>query len=313
MFTPHASTVVLTFSSPRLSLLTLASPTFGPWTSPLFLLSHRSVTSTITHSYHRRLKLQHASQGSTSALGDGQRHQEEQDNPRGRTRLWNHVGHPSSGTSSWLTVTLCSFSGVAYALSTNPEQISVVSRWKGELYYQTKDKQKVPSVIAYDKSGQPAAWGYEIQYSHTPLKWLKLLLVEEDELPSHLSSSAEYKSLKKQVKALCKSPVAIIGDYLRLLWAHAWSQIKAALGETFVEACKLKIVVTLPAIWSPCAQQRMREAIQVAGIAGRAEDQHVSLDFVSEPEAAILASLKSMRNREDVEVSRGSMLSAAAC
>ncbi|KAI6777814.1 uncharacterized protein J7T54_000404 [Emericellopsis cladophorae] len=138
------------------------------------------------------------------------------------------------------------FSGVAYALSTNPQQISIVSRWKGELYYQTKDKQKVPRVIAYDKSGQPIAWGYEIQYSHTPLKWLKLLLVEEDELPSHLSSSAEYKSLKKQIKALQKSPVTIIGDYLRLLWAHAWSQIKAALGESFFEACKIKIVVTLP-------------------------------------------------------------------
>ncbi|KAG9256950.1 uncharacterized protein F5Z01DRAFT_671400 [Emericellopsis atlantica] len=163
------------------------------------------------------------------------------------------------------------------------------------------DKQKVPSVIAYDKSGQPAAWGYEIRYSHTPLKWLKLLLVEEDELPPHLSSSAEYKSLKKQVKALRKSPVTIIGDYLRLLWAHAWSQIKVSEGESFVEACKLKIVVTLPAIWSPCAQQRMREALQVAGIAGRADDHHVSLDFVSEPEAAILASLKSMGSREDVE------------
>lgn len=75
--------------------------------------------------------------------------------------------------------------------------------------------------------------------------------MEEEDLPSHLSSSAEYKSLRKQVQELGKSPVAIIGDYLHLLWAHAWNQIKMAEGEVFVEPCKLKIVVTLPAIWSP--------------------------------------------------------------
>jgi molecular chaperone DnaK (HSP70) len=67
----------------------------------------------------------------------------------------------------------------------------------------------------------------------------------------------------------------------------------------------LEVVITLPAIWPHYAQARMRKAARDAGIL----DDHVAgpttLRFISEPEAAAIATLQDMTDRPDIKVCAG--------
>lgn len=195
-----------------------------------------------------------------------------------------------------------SYSGVAWARSTRPGLIQVVSGWDGQMYHQAREKEKVPSLLCYDSAGKPATWGYSVAPPDKQLKWFKLLLIDDTDLPQHLKASNELQGIRNYLRSLNKEPVEVIGDYLRLLWAHAYEQIQLAMGKRFMETTHIKVVITLPAIWPPYAQIRMGEAAKLAGILEEREAGATSLSFVSEPEAAALASMDDMSDRSDVRV-----------
>lgn len=67
------------------------------------------------------------------------------------------------------------------------------------------------------------------------------------------------------------------------------------MGSLLVDASRFKIVATLPAIWPAYAQNRMYEAIEKAGILKDRIAGSTSLEFISEPEAAALATIKDMQ------------------
>ena len=196
----------------------------------------------------------------------------------------------------------CRYSGVAWARSTRPDTIQVISGWDGHTYHQCRDKEKVPSLLSYDRHGKPASWGYSVAPPEKRLKWFKLLLIDEGDLPDHLKTSNELLNIRNRLKSLNKEPVEVIADYLRLLWSHAYGQIQLAMGTQFMGSVRFKIVITLPAIWPPYAQIRMREAATLAGLLEDRESGPTSLTFVSEPEAAALASMDDMSDRSDIQV-----------
>lgn len=179
----------------------------------------------------------------------------------------------------------------------------MISAWGGLPYYQASDKEKAPSIISYGAEGQVSTWGYGFSPPEEPVKWFKLLLLDEGDLPDELQNSHEIMNAKKILKKLNKEPVEVIGDYIGRLWSHSYDEIQKSMGRQFLESCNLKIVATLPAIWPPYAQVRMREAIQLAGMLRKRPAGVPTLSFISEPEAAALASIYDIVDRDDIEVS----------
>lgn len=94
----------------------------------------------------------------------------------------------------------------------------------------------------------------------------------------------------------------VISDYLRELWNYTLGCIERAEGASIVELSAFKVIVTLPAIWPAYAQFRMKEAIQKAGILSLRNAADTTVEFISEPEAAALATLRDMSDRADMRV-----------
>ncbi|KAF3767181.1 hypothetical protein M406DRAFT_39804 [Cryphonectria parasitica EP155] len=94
----------------------------------------------------------------------------------------------------------------------------------------------------------------------------------------------------------------LISIFLEGLWANSMEKMKAQVSQATVDNSRFHVVVTLPAIWPDYARQRMHNAVQSAGILEkRAGVGDTILTFVSEPEAAAVATLKAVDGRYDIE------------
>ncbi|KAF4344655.1 chaperone protein [Fusarium beomiforme] len=76
------------------------------------------------------------------------------------------------------------------------------------------------------------------------------------------------------------------------------------LGADLVKRTKLKVIITLPAIWPPYAQQRMNQAARKSGIHNARPAGLTGLRFISEPEAAALATIKDLAKRSTIKLRR---------
>ncbi|KAK1713751.1 uncharacterized protein BDZ83DRAFT_756722 [Colletotrichum acutatum] len=195
------------------------------------------------------------------------------------------------------------FSGVGWAFSGQPNDIEVITRWEAELNY-TSDTAKTPTTILYQKPRGAVCWGSEItvEKSHDAMKWFKLLLVDDAELPANLRTSSQIAEARKLVKDANREPVDVISSYLRRLWNHSIECISISAGEDLVKMCKFHVVITLPAIWPDYAKVRMSRAVENAGILEKRPVGKTVLSFISEPEAAALATLKDLAGRPNIKV-----------
>ncbi|QYS98213.1 hypothetical protein H0G86_005403 [Trichoderma simmonsii] len=193
------------------------------------------------------------------------------------------------------------FSGVAWARSTRPEQISIITSWKTSLNFNS-DKEKVPTSISYRGKDEVPAWGYAAPIGEPSLKWFKLCLLEREDIPDYLRHSKNLQTARAALEKLGIHAVDVISDYLRELWNHSLGCIERAEGSSMMNLSSLKVIVTLPAIWPAYAQFRMKEAIEKAGIMNFRSTADTTLNFISEPEAAALASLRDMSDRVDIKV-----------
>ncbi|KAM0256664.1 hypothetical protein ACHAQJ_004818 [Trichoderma viride] len=169
--------------------------------------------------------------------------------------------------------------------------------------YHCTDKEKTPSVISYDEDGK-LLWGYSVSDKKSSIQWFKLCLLEEDDIPKDIRNSTQLQAAKASLKQRNKSAVDVISDYLRELWKHSILNIRRAIGGQLVDLCRFKVVATLPAIWPAYAQIRMYEAMEKAGILKVRTAGGTTLEFLSEPEAASLATMNgmSMYNKADVKI-----------
>jgi len=193
------------------------------------------------------------------------------------------------------------FSGVAWAWSKRLENINVVTNWDSVLYL-NKENEKAPSEIYYGEGTEEVSWGYGIPLEAEPLKWFKLLLVDEGDLQEDVRKSHQIKRAREMLANHRKTAVEVVADYLRLLWKHVIKTIERERGSNSASRLPFRVVLTVPAIWPHNAQQRMREAASKAGILDPRTCGETTLRLVPEPEAAALASLSEFRDREDVQV-----------
>ncbi|WQF77374.1 Putative Heat shock protein 70 family [Colletotrichum destructivum] len=190
------------------------------------------------------------------------------------------------------------FSGVSWAYSGQPDVIEVITRWETELNF-ASDTEKTPTAILFQKSQGEVFWGSGIPLDtdQEPLKWFKLLLVDEGDLPPDIQHSSQIATAKALAKAANKDSIEIISSYLRLLWNHSMECIGISAGEETVKLCRFHVVITLPAIWPDYAKTRMRRAAEYAGITHKRPVGETTLAFISEPEAAALATTKDVTSK----------------
>ncbi|KAL6919654.1 hypothetical protein FSHL1_003633 [Fusarium sambucinum] len=192
------------------------------------------------------------------------------------------------------------FSGVSWAHSREPDAIEIVTCWDSELNH-CSDVEKAPTQLYFDGLTHDVKWGYGIPLDKDPLKWFKLLLLEPADLPAEVAISTQIQEARRLQNRTGKEPIAIIASFLRKLWDHSAESIRRAIGADLLERSKFQVVITLPAIWPPYAQNRMKQAAHQSGILDVRSAGTTMLEFISEPEAAALATIKDMGKRSTVK------------
>jgi molecular chaperone DnaK (HSP70) len=179
-------------------------------------------------------------------------------------------------------------SGIAFAHSDSPNEIKVVMNWGGD----TADSAKCPTLLRYDDNMQVSHWGYNAKEETDTIGWFKLLLLQpEEEAFEFLRTSHELVAARQRMSELRKEPRDLVTDFLTKLLTEAKTRMRSDLSSQTVRNSQLRIVLTVPAMWPQYALETMRvaarDAIKLAGLDSCGEP-----DFVPEPEAAALATLK---------------------
>lgn len=110
------------------------------------------------------------------------------------------------------------FSGVAYWLGRDKpdsNQVRVICEWPASLPYDG-EKPQVPTQLQYQDDGA-VQWGNLISDKTTSIKWVKLLLLEQRDLPHYLrrNQSKHLKTAREQIDNLGKDAVTVVGDYCK--------------------------------------------------------------------------------------------------
>jgi hypothetical protein len=176
-----------------------------------------------------------------------------------------------------------------------------VTSWDAELH-SCSDKDKAPSQPYYDEKNLEVKWGYSVPLNVEPLKWFKLFLLDAKDLPTEVAFSTQLQEARRIQNEAKKESTEIISAFLRKLWNHSMESIQDALGADVVEQSKLHVVITMPAIWPAYAQSRMKDAAQESGILDARSAGVTTLRFITEPEAAALATLKDVAKRSTIQV-----------
>lgn len=153
------------------------------------------------------------------------------------------------------------------------------------------DDSKVPTTLLYSNIYQDPNWGHEAPVEEDPIRWFKLLLLKDEDIPEDVRNSEYLHEARVKLKAEGLQPIDAVTDYLSMLWKHAMASIKRARGSA-VDGTPFKVVITVPAIWKPYAKEKMKKAAKNAGILDYRIAGETTLNFVDEPEAAALSSLK---------------------
>ena len=198
-----------------------------------------------------------------------------------------------------------SYSGVAWTASPKPKSsdIHLVRSWNS-IQYVNGEQGKCPTAISYPGGNGSPLWGYNIPEETKAIKWFKLLLLNDEDLEDHVRTATQLHEARQALEALGKSPMDVIADYLRCLWKHALVAVENGTSPTFVKQSPFRIVITVPAIWKSYVRERMRQAASLAGLLDRHEPgcEHTELDFISEPEAAAIATFADLKGNLDIEV-----------
>ena len=176
----------------------------------------------------------------------------------------------------------------------------VITRWKSN-FHKNSDRQKVPSAIHYGENGK-ISWGYDIEVEVDAIEWFKLLLLEECDIPNKLKDSQHLKKARHQLRSLGKNATEVVTDYLRELWNHTIAAIKKVKGSSLVDGTPIEVILTIPAIWKSYAKELMTQAANRARILNERVCGKTILSFITEPEAAAIATLPELKDREDIEV-----------
>lgn len=181
-----------------------------------------------------------------------------------------------------------------------PDAPQVVTRWLST-HARNSDRVKVPTKIHYDSHTAKISWGYNIPEGE-PIQWFKLLLLNDEDLPVHLRDAPHIQKARAMLNKLQKDATQVTADYLKQLWQHTLKAIEKDKGQSIVKASSIHVVLTIPAIYKDYGRERMKRAVELAGILDkRPPCDDTTLSFVTEPESAVIATLPELDYRQDLQ------------
>ncbi len=92
-----------------------------------------------------------------------------------------------------------------------------------------------------------------------------------------------------------KRPVEVIADFLRHVKDHLIKNLDEQYGQNLWRTLPLVLVITVPAVWSDLAKSRTLQAVRSAGFAAKCFKKLIQTITITEPEAAALFTIKSLR------------------
>lgn len=130
-------------------------------------------------------------------------------------------------------------------------------------------------------NGKPQKWGYTVGLNDESFRWIKILLEENHKYVTMVEPVKDSNTLLRKVD---KTAQEVVADYLKLLWDYTIDDIRK-FHPDYKDIFSLRVVLTVPAIWSHRAKEKTLQAAKIAGMPGE-------IKLVTEPEAAALATLK---------------------
>ncbi|POR31963.1 Uncharacterized protein TPAR_07827 [Tolypocladium paradoxum] len=194
------------------------------------------------------------------------------------------------------------YSGVAWAYSRHPEIIQTVANWEAEFRH-CSDMDRTPTALCYGSVNEATTWGYAVPADKVVARWFKLLLLDDKDVPENVLKSPQFLEARAFQSSTQKDPTEIIACFLKYLWNHSIDSIKREIEPELLEKCIFHVVITLPAIWPHYAQNRMRIAAEISGMLAERSCGETTLRFVSEPEAAALATITDLSKRSTIKAS----------
>ncbi|KAH7408805.1 Hsp70 family protein [Phaeosphaeria sp. MPI-PUGE-AT-0046c] len=182
--------------------------------------------------------------------------------------------------------------GVSYCETSDTgldeKSIKVVNNWPSR-HTKIGTKEKVPSEIAYPLEG--TQWGSLIPPNVPRYMWTKLEL----DRPQTGEAAEVLKEQQVSARNLDKRPVDIIADFLRYVKDHLLNTLDEAYRREVWSTLPITLVVTVPAVWSDAAKDRTLQAVRQAGFDNRCLPSLSNTLLATEPEAAAIYTLKSLR------------------
>lgn len=152
----------------------------------------------------------------------------------------------------------------------------------------------MPSEIAYDNAthgikrdsdGEPVTgsgnkvrtfhWGFEIGPLEPRMRYLKLRLDDGQEYPPSVSRGTVDAQLTESGVTVEEA----VSDFISALFRHAKEEMIERFGETMVSTTPIRVILTVPAVWSDAAKDATLRAAEKAGMG-------TNIRMISEPEAA---------------------------
>lgn len=185
------------------------------------------------------------------------------------------------------------YSGVSWAVNGGSKTVRVINDWPNPSST-VESSDKVPTIISY-QNGKVAQWGFSVDsVRKDSFRWIKLLLDPKNLVGR--TSEAVLTSIKL-LSTLNKRAEDVAADYLGMIWKYTQEDIQKVRGDDWESIYTLKVVLTVPAIWSAAAKDKTLKIARKAGLPQ-------NIDLVTEPEAAALAVLKE-KNEDDESLKVG--------
>ncbi|KAI0002333.1 hypothetical protein F4779DRAFT_635335 [Xylariaceae sp. FL0662B] len=192
------------------------------------------------------------------------------------------------------------FTGVSWYMhrpNVAPQHPEPITNWPSILQCDSK-RPKVASKILYDeRTGRIARWGYGVPIDAEPLEWLKIFLLDSEDVEPHLRNSPYVKFAFATMKRLGKHPVQVVADYFAKVWDHAMGQIAEQVGWEAISIIPTAVIFTVPAMWKNYARQRIAEAATMARITGDPRTGQTGIHFLTEPESAAQIILQTLQKK----------------
>ena len=166
--------------------------------------------------------------------------------------------------------------------------IIVIQDWPSR-HTKIATKDKVPSELALKDLSN---WGSLIAPNEQRHMWTKLLL--DDPKAGEVDKILRELTLSDPTRPSAK-PVEVISKYLAHVKAHLIKNLDIHYGKGLWRTLPLTLVVTVPAVWSDVAKDSTLRAVNKAGFNTTELPQLKRTVLTTEPEAAAIYTIQSMR------------------